>query len=121
MFFLLCRDGPFFAIDDDREVELMRRMFCAFVVTAALAAPLVATTNALAAEESATATIRIRVYDPFRHDYHAWDRNEQRAYRAYLAEHHRSYIAYRRQRIAQRRAYWRWRHEREERLEHRRR
>jgi hypothetical protein len=29
-------------------------------------------------------------------------------------------VRYQRQRLAERRAYWRWRHEREERLEHRR-
>ncbi len=98
----------------------MRKMFSALVVTAALAAPLVATTSATAAE-GASATISVRVYDPFRHDYHRWDGDEERSYRAYLAERHRSYLAYRHQRIAQRRAYWRWRHEREERLEHERR
>ncbi len=99
----------------------MRKMFSAFVVTVVLAAPLVATTSAMAAEGRASTTITVRVYDPYRHDYHPWNAGEERAYRAYLAEHHRSYLAYRRQRIAQRRAYWHWRHEREERLEHERR
>jgi hypothetical protein len=86
-------------------------MFSALVMTAALAAPLAAAPSAVAAEEGPAATITVRVFDPVRRDYHAWDRREERAYRAYLAERHRSYLAYRHQRLAQRRAYWRWRHE----------
>jgi hypothetical protein len=49
-----------------------------------------------------------------------WTRDEQRAYREYLTERHRAYVAYEHQRAAERRAYWHWRHEREERLEHER-
>jgi hypothetical protein len=74
--------------------------------------------SAYAAEGPVNARVTIRVYDPYHHDYHVWNQREQRMYRAYLAERHRSYIAYRRQRLAERRAYWRWRHER---LEHERR
>jgi len=92
----------------------MRRMFSALVMTAALAAPLAAAPNAYAGE-GARATVVVRVFDPFHRDYHAWDRREERRYRAYLAERHRSYVEYRRQRIAERRAYWRWRHEHERR------
>ncbi len=99
----------------------MRRAISAVLITAfiALAAPI----GALAAEQHATttSTARRRVYDPYRRDYHAWNRDEQRAYRQYLAERHRAYLAYRRQRLAEQRAYWRWRHEREERREHERR
>jgi len=99
----------------------MRRMFSALLVAGTLAAPMVATTSALAAERGTSANVTVRIYDPYRHDYHAWDSREERAYRAYLAERHRSYLAYHRQRVAQRRAYWHWRHEREERIEHQRR
>jgi hypothetical protein len=104
-----------------REVELMRRLISALLATAALASPMVGTASALAAESGASANITVRIYDPYRHDYHAWDSREERAYRSYLAERHRSYRAYRSQRLAERRAYWHWRHEREERLEHERR
>jgi hypothetical protein len=78
---------------------------------------------AIASEQHATTTasVSMRVYDPYRHDRHTWNRVEENAYRAYLAERHRAYIAYRHQRVAERRAYWRWRHAREERLEHERR
>jgi hypothetical protein len=96
-------------------------MFSALLMTMTLAAPFVAPTSALAGEPRANASITWRTYDPYRRDYHAWDRREERAYRSYLAERHRAYVTYQRQKLAQRRAYWRWRHEREERFEHRRR
>jgi len=85
---------------------------------------LVAPTAVMAAEahpSTTTATVRVRVYDPYRRDRHYWDTREERAYRAYLAERHHRYVTYRHQTLAERRAYWRWRHEREERLEHERR
>jgi hypothetical protein len=104
-----------------KEVDLMRRMFSALAMTTTLAAPFVVAANAVAGERDVNATITLRTYDPYRHDYHRWDQREERAYRAYLAERHRAYVRYERQRLAQRRAYWRWRHEREERLEYRRR
>jgi hypothetical protein len=93
----------------------MRRILAALLATAAIT-PTVATSASAA---SVHGTVIVRVYDPYRHDYHRWDGREQRAYRAYLNERHRSYIAYRNQRLAERRAYWHWRHEREERLERR--
>jgi hypothetical protein len=80
-------------------------------MTAALTAPLAAAPSAFAGEGGAHATIVVRVFDPVRRDYHAWDRHEERAYRAYLAERHRRYVMYRHQRAAERRAYWRWRHD----------
>jgi hypothetical protein len=46
-----------------------------------------------------------------------WDDREDRAYRQYLAEQHRRYLTYERQRRARQTEYWRWRHER---LEHER-
>jgi hypothetical protein len=57
-----------------------------------------------------------RVYDRSHRDYHVWDSREDREYRQFLAERHRRYVAYARQRRAQQSAYWEWRHER---LEHR--
>jgi len=97
----------------------MRRMFSALIMAATLGAPMAVPASALAGTSGAAVTVRI--YDPYRRDYHRWDDREERAYRSYLAERHRSYRAYEHQRIAQRRAYWRWRHEREERLDHERR
>lgn len=96
----------------------MRRMFSALLMTATLATPLALPADASAGQSTTTASVRVRVYDPYRRDYHPWNQREQREYRAYLAERHQAYLRYERQRLAQRRAYWRWRHEREERLEH---
>jgi hypothetical protein len=79
----------------------MRRILAVVLLTVAIA-PTIAT-NAFAAARSRT--VVVRVYDPYRRDYHPWDSREQRAYRAYLNERHRSYVAYRRQRLAERRAY----------------
>jgi hypothetical protein len=98
---------------DCREVERMRKIISAMLVTTALAAPMAMTTSARAAEPGANWNVSVRVYDPYRHDRHVWDDREERSYRAYLAERHRSYLSYERQRYEQRRAYWRWRHERE--------
>lgn len=99
----------------------MKRLISAFLITAAstLAVPAIVSA-APAGAEGDGARVVIRVYDPYRHDYHSWDRDEQRAYREYLAARHRRYVAYQQQRAAERRAYWRWRHEREERIEHER-
>ena len=98
----------------------MRRAFSALLMTATLSTSVIVPTSAFAGEARATASVTVRTYDPYRRDYHVWDRREERAYRAYLAERHRRYEAYQRQRIARQRAYWRWRHAREERFEHRR-
>ncbi len=97
----------------------MRRFISALLVSTA--ALLVVPAIGHAGEPPSTTTAPRRVYDPYRRDYHNWNRDEERAYRAYLAERHRNYVTYQRQRAAERRAYWRWRHEREERLEHERR
>lgn len=92
------------------------------IAAAALAASMALPAVVEAAESyPTTTTARVRVYDPYYHDYHNWNSREEHAYREYLAARHRAYIAYRRQALAQRRAYWHWRHEREERLEHERR
>lgn len=99
----------------------MRRMVSALLMTATLATPMVVSTNAFAGTPPASVNVTVRVYDPYRRDYHVWDRQEDRAYREYLATRHRAYISYERQRVEERRAYWRWRHEREERIEHERR
>lgn len=97
----------------------MRRLISALLLStsAIIAVPL----GASGAVPPSTTTAPHRVYDPYRHDYHRWTRAEERSYRSYLAERHRAYMAYQRQRAAERRAYWRWRHDRHERLEHERR
>jgi len=53
----------------------------------------------------------IRVYDRDHRDYHRWNRVEDRRYRAYLAERHERYLAFRRANRQRQIAYWRWRHD----------
>ena len=96
----------------------MRRVFSALLMTATMAAPMMVPAQALANGSGVSATVTFRVYDPYRHDYHPWGPHEEHRYRVYLAERHRAYLAYERQRVADRRAYWRWRHEREEHERH---
>ena len=91
----------------------MRRMWCATILSATLLAPIGASAAPPPAADSHV--VVVRVYDPYRHDYHRWDHAEQARYREYLRERHRSYLQYRRQTAAERRAYWHWRHEHAER------
>lgn len=97
----------------------MRRLISTLLISTSAILAIPAAT--LAADPPSTTTAPHRVYDPYRRDYHTWTSREEHEYRAYLAERHRAYLAYQRQRAAERRAYWQWRHEREERLEHERR
>jgi hypothetical protein len=89
---------------------MMRLRIPALILAATLAAPAVLPAGA----ETRSARER-RVYDRAHRDYHVWNHDEDVAYRQYLAERHRRYLTYERQRRAERLAYWRWRHER---LEH---
>lgn len=51
-----------------------------------------------------------RYYDREGHDYHTWNSNEDRAYRAYLQEQHRDYREFNRVNRGQQQEYFRWRH-----------
>ena len=55
--------------------------------------------------------VELRFYDRSHRDHHRWDRDEDRRYRAYLAERHRRYLAFQRASRQRQREYWRWRHE----------
>jgi hypothetical protein len=52
-----------------------------------------------------------RYYDKDARDYHAWNNQEDRAYRVYLTEHHRDYREFRKTKTVQQREYFKWRHE----------
>ena len=95
-----------------------------FISTLVIAASALSIPSFAAADQSTATTTehhrrvkRVRVYDPYRHQYLYWNRQEQTAYREYLTERHQAYVSYQRQRAAEQRAYWRWRHAREERME----
>jgi hypothetical protein len=51
-----------------------------------------------------------RYYDRDAHDYHTWNNQEDRAYRAYLGQQHRDYYEFRKTKGAQQREYFKWRH-----------
>jgi hypothetical protein len=91
-------------------------MFSALMTTATLAATLAVPASAVAAEPHARTIVTVRTVDPYRRDVQFRQRRV-RAYRAYLAERRLAYARYQRQRLAERRAYWRWRHHRDARFE----
>lgn len=51
-----------------------------------------------------------RFYDRAHRDYHGWNRDEDGAYRRWLAERHRKYMEFGRLPAGQQQAYWKWRH-----------
>jgi dienelactone hydrolase len=87
---------------------MIRRTFSALTLIAALGAPAVMPAVALA---EAQPGVSIRIYDRSHHDYHRWNHDEDRRYRQYLAEHHRSYRSFTRTSRQQQLAYWQWRHD----------
>jgi type III secretory pathway component EscR len=52
-----------------------------------------------------------RYYDRNGKDYHAWNNNEDRAYRSYLTEQHRDYREFNRVNRSQQQQYFTWRHQ----------
>ena len=52
-----------------------------------------------------------RYYDRDGRDYHTWNDHEDRAYRAYLGEQHREYVAFPKVKRSQQTEYFRWRHQ----------
>ena len=50
------------------------------------------------------------VYDPYRHDYHRWNRGEDRFYRQWESRTRRNHMDFHRRSLGDRRAYFGWRH-----------
>jgi hypothetical protein len=50
------------------------------------------------------------VYDPYRHDYHRWNQGENRLYRQWEVEGHRTHVNFQRRSPGDQSAYWGWRH-----------
>jgi hypothetical protein len=84
---------------------MFRKTFGALTLAAAIGGSVLFPTPALA-----KSSVAIRFYDNDHHDYHRWDRAEDRRYRAYLAERHQRYLAFQRASRQRQIAYWRWRH-----------
>ncbi len=52
----------------------------------------------------------ISYYDRDGRDYHNWNRDEDRNYRAYLMERHRAYVPFVKVKVPERQDYFRYRH-----------
>jgi hypothetical protein len=50
------------------------------------------------------------VYDPYRHDYYRWNRDEDRFYQQWEITTHRNHMGFSRRSPEDQRAYWGWRH-----------
>jgi len=56
--------------------------------------------------------VRYRVYDPYRSDYHVWDRNEGVYYNQWAVETHRDpHRDFRKLKPEEQSNYWKWRHD----------
>ncbi len=53
----------------------------------------------------------VRYYDRDGRDYHNWNGDEDRQYRSYLVERHRTYVPFVKVRVRERQEYFRYRHE----------
>lgn len=51
-----------------------------------------------------------RYYDPYGHDYHQWNRGEERSYRQWESASHRSHVSFGRRNADEQHSYWNWRH-----------
>ena len=83
---------------------MVRRTLSAFTLTIALVGPALVPTAALAQGVS------VRVYDRSHKDYHQWNDDEDRTYRQYLTQNHRSYRPIAKTSRKQQAAYWQFRH-----------
>ena len=75
-----------------------------------LSAALMVSTNLLAQDHDDHRDDRHHVYDKSHKDYHDFDEHEDRAWRVYLQQQHRSYIDWSRASERQQQDYWNWRH-----------
>jgi len=53
-----------------------------------------------------------QVYDPYYHDYHAWNSTEDGFYRRWEGETRRSHLDFGQRPIAEQHTYFNWRHQR---------
>jgi hypothetical protein len=91
---------------EDYFMHRIDRYIGSLLLAAAIAAP----TAIIAGPRPQEAAVQVRVYDRDHRDYHNWDDHEDRAYRRYLTERHRTYVEYHRQHYRAQRHYWNWRH-----------
>jgi hypothetical protein len=83
-------------------MRLTKRWLGVFLVAVAVASPVVVA--------GCAGHARVRVYDPYYGDYHAWNDNEVVFYRQWVVETHRPYREFRALPPEEQREYWNWRH-----------
>ena len=53
---------------------------------------------------------RVRVYDPYYHDYHYWNHDEVVYYNTWETDTHRQHVDYNKRSQSDQEDYWKWRH-----------
>lgn len=56
-------------------------------------------------------TVHARIYDPYYHDYHAWNDHEVVYYGQWERETHRDHVDFKKRKDADQKEYWTWRHD----------
>jgi hypothetical protein len=90
------------------EFEVGARLWNVALLSAALMAPMAMAPTALIAEDRNAAR---SYHDKQHNDNHAWNGQEDRAYRIYAKQHHRKYTAFSKLKDEDQQNYWNWRHE----------
>jgi hypothetical protein len=87
-------------------------MHCAhrYISSLFLAAALATPVAIMAAAEPQDARDQVRVYDRDHKDYHTWDDKENRAYRQFRSENHKSSPEFSKASKKEQSQYWNWRH-----------
>ena len=91
-----------------------QQLLSSLAVTVALLASGLGHTTASAQTTTATAKVgpvTVRVYDKSHKDYHDWNDEEDRTYRAYLSTNHQAYRPISKLSASQQTKYWNTRHE----------
>lgn len=91
----------------------MTKGISALVLAATIAVPSVVAAAAAPQDRQAQTQQQrppARVYDRANKDYHAWDQQEDRAYRSWLDEQHQPYRTYSKLKRTDQDRYWQWRH-----------
>jgi hypothetical protein len=86
----------------------MSRFWSAALLSAALMVPITMAPRTLRAEDQKAARI---YHDKQHNDDHAWNSQEDKAYRIYAKQNHRTYSDFSRLKEDDQQNYWNWRHE----------
>jgi hypothetical protein len=84
--------------------KFLLRLCLATFSGASLLVPLAVTPLALRADDR-------KFHDADHNDDHAWNKNEDKAYRQWEKENHRKHVDFAKAKDEDQKAYWTWRHE----------